>query len=84
MTGRTWWAEEERDHTRARVCQGRLLRPSTAHTETVYVFCLPENPLWVAEPVCPELLTTNTWQPVLQMTSPFVNEQRRTDEAPLL
>lgn len=55
-----------------------------AHMETVYVFCLPKKPLCVAEPVCPELLTTNTWQPVLQMTSPLVNEQRMTDEALLL
>lgn len=36
------------------------------------------------EPVCPELLTINTWQPVLQMTSPFVNEQGMTGEARLL
>lgn len=43
-----------------------------------------ENLCALLEPVCPELLTINTWQPVLQMTSPFVNEQGMTDEASLL
>lgn len=60
---------------------GKLLPPKPAHKETVYVFCLPKKVCALLKPVCPELLTINTWQPVLQVTSPFVNDQGVTDEA---
>lgn len=61
---------------------GRLLPHHPTHKETVYVFCLPKNLCALLKPVCPELLTINTQQPVLQVTSPLVNEQGVTDEAP--
>lgn len=48
----------------------------------LFMFSVCQKNLCVLlKPVCPELLTINTWQPVLQMTSPFVNEQGMADEA---
>lgn len=60
---------------------GKLLPPKPAHKETVYVFCLPKSLCELLKPVCPEVLTINIRQPVLQVTSPFVNDQGVTDEA---